>query len=65
MTSEDGEKYKLRWEAAQLCLNKIDDHLEYDCPKHKTFESIKKEVRYHLSIYTETVSNHGERNNED
>lgn len=49
-------RYQFMWEAAQLCINKIDDHLEYDFPPHKTFESVQKEVQKHLKIYTEAVS---------
>ncbi len=49
-------RYQFMWEAAQLCLNKIDDHLEYDFPPHKTFESIQKVVQRHLEIYTQYVS---------
>ncbi len=49
-------RYQFMWEAAQLCLNKIDDHLEYDFPPHKTFESVQREVQKHLAIYTEAVS---------
>ena len=54
---KEGEKYRLRWEAAQLCLNEIDDYLEYDVPKHKTFESIQAYVQRQLAIYTKTISN--------
>lgn len=49
-------RYQWMWEAAQLCINKIDDYLEYDMPPHKTFEIIQKEVQKHLKIYTEAVS---------
>ncbi len=48
-------RYQFMWEAAQLCLNKIDDWFEY---AHKicTPEQSQAHVRQHLAIYTEAVS---------
>lgn len=50
-------RYQFMWEAAQLCLNKIDDYVEYNWPNnHKTFEGVQKTVQQHLANYTEAVA---------
>ena len=48
-------RYQFMWEAAQLCINKIDDWFEYannTCDP----DTSQNEVRKHLVIYTEAVS---------
>lgn len=61
LTKESGRlqlvvgRYQFMWEAAQLCINKIDDWFEYavfQC----TPEQTQAHVHKHLEIYTEAVS---------
>lgn len=48
-------RYQFMWEAAQVCINKIDDWFEYAvliC----TRRDAQKHVQKHLAIYTDVVS---------
>ena len=48
-------RYQFMWQAAQLCINKIDDWFEY-----AVFQCSSKDaqdhVRKHLAIYTKAIS---------
>lgn len=48
-------RYQFRAEAAQRCINRIDDYFEYSY-KNRTPDELQEMVRYHLAVYTKEIT---------